>query len=101
MNKQLENQGTSMYKNMTNIESSVPTQDKIDAYLKTATTSKITPQRKTLKYIYRENIKALMSRMNKFNLIFLVSEVPNLIKYFNNVDNSKIGEWKYLARMRS
>ena len=39
--------------------------------------------------------------MNKTNLDFLVTEVPNVIKYLDDVHNSEIGELKYLARMRS
>ena len=82
-------------------ESSAPIEEQIKAYLETATTGKGTPLSKTSKYMYRENMKTMMNRMNKINLDFIVSEVPNVIDFFDRVDNSETGPQKYLARMRA
>ena len=49
--------------------------------------------------MYRENMKTMMNRMNKTNLDFIVNEVPNVIDYFDQADNSETGTKKYLARM--
>ena len=82
-------------------ESSAPIEEQIKAYLETATTGKGTPLSKTSKYMYRENMKTMMNRMNKTNFDFIVNEVPNMIDYFDQVDNSETGPKKYLARMRA
>ena len=49
---------------------------------------------------YRSNIKTVMRRLHHTNLDFLISDVPAVLKFLDDVD-SKEGTEKYRARQSS
>ena len=50
---------------------------------------------------YKSKIKTIMTRLHYKNLDFLLTDVPGVLKFLNDVDNSKEGKEKYLARQSS
>ena len=50
---------------------------------------------------YKSKIKTIMTRLHYKNLDFLITDVPGVLKFLDDVDNSKEGKEKYLARQSS
>ena len=74
--------------------------EQIKEFLDTLKTPKGTFLRPTSKQNYKSNIKTVMNRMHQKNLDFLL-DVPLVIKFLNETDNSKEGAQKYLSRQSS
>ena len=80
------------------------TSDSIDVQIKEFVEILKTPKgtflRPTSKQNYKSNIKTVMNRMHQKNLDFLL-DVPLVINFLNEVDNSKEGAEKYISRQSS
>ena len=50
---------------------------------------------------YKSKIKTMMTRLHYKNLDFLLTDVPGVLKFLDDVDNSKEGKEKYKARQSS
>ena len=50
---------------------------------------------------YKSKKKTMMTRLHYKNLDFLLTDVPGVLKFLNDVDNSKEGKEKYQARQSS
>ena len=82
-------------------DSGPPIETQIDEFTETLTGPTGKLLRESSKTNYRSNIKTVMRRLHHTNLDFLISDVPAVLKFLDDVDNSKEGTEKYHARESS
>ena len=82
-------------------DSGEPIHEQIKNFVETLNGPTGKPLRPTSKTNYVSNIKTVMSRMKKTNLDFLLTDVPKVLAFLDEVDNSKTGIEKYKARQSS
>jgi len=78
-------------------DSDAPILTQIQEFTKTLTG----PTGKLLRLIskrnYKSKIKMIMTRLHYKNLDFLITDIPGVLKFLDDVDNSKEGKEKYQA----
>ena len=82
-------------------DSGAPIKTQIDEFTETLKGPTEKLLRPSSKSTYRRNIKTVMRRLHHTNLDFLISDVPAVLKFLDDVDNSKHPAEKYCARQSS